>query len=457
MTFPTQRQDRARWLSAGLAVGLAALACSPTEYDVDIQTSALNGELVSAAGPLTRKTLSFTEPNEALREADTDLYYQTVRIGADGVSGGTIKGALDTLDKFRNNYFTGVTDVVTRYYNRGDLGLGREMHCAETTSPYLQIACYVVNYAAGDDGSEFTFGLSPSIAFSNLQAGNDFATVAMVFRYSAPASNRVFFSVYNSSGALSNFAALDRHALSFKADPVGTPGVNFNLHIPSNCVACHGGNQYDPSTHSQVGALFLPFDLDQFEYDDVTPGLSRADQESNFKKQNEMVWTVAALSGAGGNATKNQLNTWYANTAVVSSGSEANEVFENSFDGSRVVAGWAGHETVYRSFVQRACRSCHIASPLTFNTEAQFLSAASTPSNSTIDLLCNFGMPHALQSTREFWLSSAPDTMREYLVGRNLPDKANQLFGCGPSGPTGLGVVTLDPPPIAALMTTFLM
>src|SRR5205814_455574 len=140
-------------------------------------------------------------------------------------------------------------------------------------------------YAAGD--GEFTFGLSSNIAFSNMKAQTPFATVAMVYRNRGQVRNKVFFVVYDKDGNLQNFAALDRHGFLFnqahdeekkKHNPphnppgeFGKPGAGVNLPIPSNCISCYGGFRYFDIPHAGENVLFLPFDLDQFDYEDV-PG-----------------------------------------------------------------------------------------------------------------------------------------------------------------------------------------
>lgn len=451
---------KANWAReiAGLAISLIAIGCGAGDMalgDFEHVVSALNGAVVATGGPLTR--LTFQEANEQNRRQETKVYYQTVQIGITGTSGGTISANLDTLDKFKAFYKFGqgtCSDTATRrecaayYYNRGDLGLGREMHCTDSTKLFgeRQVACYVTNFAAGDDNSEFTFGLSSSTAFDNLHRQNDFATVAMVYRgrMSPGTANRVFFVVYDKDGLISDFAALDRHAISFATGAVGgTPGVNFNLHIPTNCTACHGGQRYNQTAHTQVDSLFLPFDLDQFEYEDV-PGMRRADQLIAFKQLNQMVWRVAAGSPGAGDSIKSQLNTWYSNTRFASV--YWDEVFENQFDSNAVPTGWTNEASFYQSVVRRSCRGCHMADQLSvqrrFDSDNDFLGNAIL----SVNRICTFEMPHALQVTREFWQSTAPSGLWAYLDRKGLTASRDHLLGCGPGN-----VVTLDPPPITML------
>ena len=107
-----------------LVASIVTISCgeSSDQGQVTVQSSALNGTLVGTGGPLTRRT--FPEPSEAVRRADTDAYYATVRTGVHGNDGGTIASDLNTLDKFKARYELNDGPAVTYYYNRGDLGIG---------------------------------------------------------------------------------------------------------------------------------------------------------------------------------------------------------------------------------------------------------------------------------------------------------------------------------------------
>src|SRR5437868_221355 len=189
-----------------VAACVVAVGCSGAVSDdgesIGRVEEGLNGAL-SANCNLTRKT--FSEPSELLRQQDTIQYYNRVFVSEDGFGGGAISSALPTLNAFIAHYGFEGAETKAFYYNRGDLGIGREMHCVDRINAAdQQVACYVKNFAAGDDGSEFTFGLSSDIAFKNLAAGHAFATVAMVYRNLAQPENKVFFVVYIAVGNLLN-------------------------------------------------------------------------------------------------------------------------------------------------------------------------------------------------------------------------------------------------------------
>jgi hypothetical protein len=436
------------------ALFLSFVGCSNSDVGIGESLGetgeALNGAL-SARGFLV-KTSTVSSPDEATRQLDTKNYYLSPRTGtASNGSGSTIWSALPTLTAFRNLYFGWGSEVRARYYNRGDLGLGRDMHCVDRSAFDGQIACYVTNFAAGPDGTEFTFGLSENIAFQNMNQGHLVATVAMVYREYATWGDKILFMVYDQNGNLTNAAPLDRHGLNFatefKNNPnpnptvFGTPGKEFNNHIPSNCLNCHGG-KYVPNTHSVTGAVFLPFDLDQFQYQDVA-GQRLADQLTAFRSLNQMARKVAFRSaGYTATAVTTQIDGWYGNVN--------SEILSGNFNAGYVPAGWASAPDFYYSVVRRSCRGCHMTLPkldannqlnaLRFESSNDFNAYAAASAGA----LRNHFMPHALQSQREFWLSSQPAKLANYL--NSVDSAAATLF----QSASPLDVVTLDPPAIMA-------
>ncbi len=457
-----------RLLLGAVTCGLA-VACSG--YDGEsVQDNAedLNATYVTSGGPLTKK--SYAEPDEASRQQNTLDYYGTVKVVdtvfAAGTNEefvlGTIATRLNTLSKFRGLYFDFLpghfppgsfpVEQTTYYYNRGDLGIGREMHCAEslpyqadqqlnTTNPSSgYIACYVKNFAAGDDQSEFRFGLSQNIAFTNMDAHNEFATVAMVMQLGSRANQKVFFAVYGKDGGLLKAAPLDRSGFNFalglqdESGTVGTPGVNFNNHIPSNCLNCHGGT-YVASTKTVSKALFLPFDLNQFEYESVA-NRTQSVQAPVFRKQNEYVKHVALLSGSAGNEVVLQTNGWYRNAASL------RESLTGDFNPDYVPPGWDTDQArgVYANVVRPSCRGCHMTSQL-----FPFSSAAGFNTNLVINDLRALAMPHSLQAMREFWQSSKPASLANYFTTVAGASAGAQVLAISPGS-----VVTLDPPSIMA-------
>jgi RNase P subunit RPR2 len=186
--------------------------------------------------------------------------------------------------------------------------------------------------------------------------------------------------------------------------------------------------------------LFLPFDLDQFEYDTI-PGRTRADQLDAFKHQNEMVRKVAALGNSpGGPSVVNQLDKWYMNSTKQATADK--EVFEAYFNAANeVITDWnvdVPNFNVYQTVVRPFCRNCHMANAKgrTFETRASFNNLATTIAAD----ICGYGMPHSLQTLREFWFSNGPANLAAYWNGHSQGAAATTLSKCGPGS-----VATLDP------------
>jgi hypothetical protein len=433
-----------------IAAGSLAVSCSsdPTQFspgENDEPVGESQEELdVTKTQSLTRKNISGAD--EATRELDTKKYYDTIGTAFNG-TGPSISAALPNLQAFRNRYgFGGSAEQVTYYYNRGDLGLGREMHCVDNlVTSNREIACYVVNFAAGTDATQFVFGQSPQTAFTNMNANHSFATVAMVYRDAVFGANNIFFVVYGGDQQLQRFAALDRTSAQFffKGDHNAVPGTNFNMHVPTNCLNCHGGASSYASPNV-TKALFLPFDLDQFEYQPVS-GKTRFDQLTKFKHLNEMVWKVAARSGGDCAQTPctfgplvTQLDGWYSNTGHQTD--TRNEVFEGNFSSGFVPSGWnanATARTLYTSVIRPMCWNCHAANTThPFNTEAQFQALQ----GAAVADICGNAMPHALQTYRLLWQTGGSWALHKYLTATGQSALAAQLAGCGPGN-----VANVDP------------
>jgi len=450
-----------------LLAGCSSSRSEPESESAQTTQQALDVTLTSGLTAMQGTILG--EPIEANRQADTEQYYQTVQIGPSGQSGGTVRAMLPKLKNFTDFYFNDPAhETVAKYYNRGDLGIGREMHCVDRGATQ-EIACYVKNYFAGDAGGEFSFGLSSNIAFANMDTDTHFATVCMVWRRlastSVPFTDKVYFAVYNATDDLSDAAALDRVGVQFAtafplggANPVGhgTPGQNFNNHIPSNCIVCHGGKPYNYDKNdnanptdvlhpkrSQFGALFLPFDLDQFDFDATHPR-----DEAALRGLNRMVWTVAnQMPNEDLNASvRNQISLWYNNTSL-------NGNLTGNFT-QAVPSGWSSPagQAVYLNVVRGSCRNCHMTnhiSSLHFDTEAQFKTILA----GSVSDIKKFRMPHSVQSLRLFWQSNQPAQLAAYLRDRNggnNPALAIQLEAAGPGD-----VATLDPPLIGVNSSGF--
>jgi hypothetical protein len=354
-------------------------------------------------------------PDKEAQKAETESYYRSVLTSETGTEGPSIADGLPTLLAFIDRYFRpvpsdpnsdcdelSIPETIAKYFNKGDLGLGREMHCTQNWCS-KETACYVKNFGKRDGTPVFD---NKAESFEALKANKPFATVAMVERGkmgegvpNRDAPNKVFFVVYghNQDGSthLLKEAPLDNKA--------------YNTFIPGNCLVCHGtASSYSSSAQGSPhvnGAYFLPFDLQAFEYysSDSTNALSRAKQELSFNRLNKLVYfsDLWFLPSAG-----ELINGWYG-------GHGLNSTFTNDF----VPSGWNQNDNtrqLYKKVVAKTCRTCHIsdANPaLAFNTYTDF----SNFKGLVYDSVCkSHRMPNSEQSLKVFWRSSA----RSHLLNR---------------------------------------
>lgn len=335
----------------------------------------LDGELAALPRLLDRKgTSSLTE---------TEAYYQAT-------------GAPATLDEFRTRYgFDPATELHSVFYNAGDLGTGREMHCTQFASGAGPgVACYVSNYGI--------FGTPETDALDLLTAGADsgtaigaFAHVAMVFTPPLSSSDSVTFAVYGADGSRIDQAQLD------------TAGDNVS--VPENCLNCHGiHSSYDPVNHSVSGARFLPFDPASFRF---AAGYPRAGQESSFRRLNQLITPAASRSSA------DLVAGMYGAGPIADP-----DHVPPAWNADRASAG------VYRFAIATTCRSCHASADLADGSVdpggLDFASATAfkTYGPSIASVLCggaaaraDRGMPNAEIPTLRAWTGPARAYLVDYL------------------------------------------
>lgn len=366
--------------------------------------SHMNGVISVADGDNFQGRIPLQEPSgtKYLSRFDTGnvgtSYYQHIDAETD-------------LDLWRTNRGFPAGEVVTRFYNAGDLGLGREMHCRSNTTTG-QVSCYVTNY--GDPGNLL---VDESSALASAVAGtNPVATVAMDFRPGLT-DDSVRFYVYNHNPFTGQTSLAPQVALDVEG-PKGVPGV---------CIACHSG-QFQAATRAVRNAQFLPFDLDSYSYS-TAPLHTRVAQEESFRRQNALV-----LATQPRQPIVDLINGWYHNTPGVPN---------TRFDGTFVPNSWrptcsasapcksgylcsAGvcmedasvsprsdpkEIVVYREVYAKYCRTCHIAmpgAPLPISSYAAFSLGA--VQFRTCD---ERQMPHAELTRYRFWQSNA----RGHLIG----------------------------------------
>lgn len=289
-----------------------------------------------------------------------------------------------TLDAFMARYGFPAEGTTALYYNVGDLGIGREMHCRATATPAGGLACYVRNFG--------TFGGNRDEAIALTVAGGiPLATVAMVYTPPIDAPNAVSFIVYGPDNALVNEAQLD------------TTGNNKS--IPQNCLNCHGGrSRYDAATNAVLGARFLPFDPASFAYP-VRSDLTLLAQEEKFRRLNRLVGNAAPTAGV-----REMIEGMFP-------------VNNTPYNPAFVPSGWSATRAdarAYSDVIAPYCRSCHVsfangpADPLAFPTAESVRSRATA----VMARLCGagpLGMPAAEQTTLTFFDSPARAVMLQWL------------------------------------------
>ena len=96
--------------------------------------------------------LSFPPGQLPQQQAATNNYYNQIKVGSRG-TGQSIREKIPTLKKFIDYYFRpfecssilNEPERVTKYFNKGDIGVGREMRCINRGCTG-ELACYVKNF-----------------------------------------------------------------------------------------------------------------------------------------------------------------------------------------------------------------------------------------------------------------------------------------------------------------------
>ena len=323
------------------------------------------------------------------------------------------------------NGFPSADEFSAVYFNEGDLGSGREMHCREISAreaglcrvkpiPFVKYpgakvtvrtACYVSNYFDTANLPSNDPATSVDLAVLGHQLGNSFgakATVAMerVHFYNegdfpanwcqfptspipASVTNRVKFYVYGPDEA---DPALPEVAL----DDQGAK------YVPGLCLACHGGDPSFTEPTNIVDAEFLPFDVESFSYSTIA-GYTLTDQQESFRELNAMVRQAAVKFPS---PIVELIDGWYPSATpgdgVLTPGATADTDF--------VPTGFAGNKRLYNGVIKPYCRMCHVSQSgsYAFNDSGTF---AGTGANGAA---CGYQeMPHAQVTQAAFWNSPA--------------------------------------------------
>jgi hypothetical protein len=361
------RDAARRWPAGGVvrlrAVGAGGELLSVMFHDSEEIAPVTNGMILVSPSPTPAEApvrARFLDRRSAVDAAETLEYYAAI-------------DAPPTLADFQARF---PMTTATTFYNAGDLGIGREMHCGAQAGGV--VACYVSNYGTfGGDRSE-----ALNAAVGRVGA---FATVAMIYQPPASSPNSVRFVVYGANGQLVTEAQLDQYG--------------DNVSIPNNCLNCHGGARYDAEANAVIGARFLPFDTSGFEFADL-PGFRPAEQAANIRALNDLVATTEPTP-----AIRELIDGFAATSA---------EQF--------VPAGWSGavEREVYKNVVAVACRSCHasLGGSFDFTSAAQFTNVRAAIADSLCGPSGNASahdMPSAEIPLRRLWTTPARAYLIDYL------------------------------------------
>lgn len=360
---------------------------------------------------LTRKRGNFAASN---RNAG---YYERIQVDIPNV---VSTREIPDLNAFKSRFrfgFAGNGEVTATYYNRGDLGLGREMHCREWVDGSDNgVACYVTNYKgvtnAADPWGAFNTALEQPAINDAIARTKSLATVAMVYNAAAPKAaypDKVSFMVFNGSGSFradpnrSNNVLLTQAILDNKTASGGAD-------IPTNCVTCHGGSVSVASSGAGTvsNAFFLPFDLQALRFSNSNSAFNRANQEEAFRKLNAMVLKTNVPT-----RIRDLVNGWYGGNVGV-----AGRTFDNNWVPPewRVSGQVPSAPKLYNYVFEPYCQGCHMSQTgsFAFVRAADFVNAKAVIGASVCGNAAALNapesahqMPHAEMVMRNFWNSGA--------------------------------------------------
>ena len=268
------------------------------------------------------------------------------------------------------------------YYNKNELGLGRELGCGtvdevdangnKTTS----IGCYVSNY-----GTSFRDpNNSLRLAAEGIHYKN---TVCISYRPSLGADYEVQFYTYNQDNDRREWAQLDT------LGPRPQPEV---------CMNCHGGH-YDDQKHLAHLAHFLPMDPNVVLWPQ-DPGLTRADQEESIRFVNPL---GASVGNSLTPAQRDMLDKLYGGNLNVPGTKSADKWFPTAWDDTDA------HRDLFDKVVKPNCETCHLSMKSDPNGQDLaiynlFQSPSTLMSAGLAAEVCNsFVMPNSQATSRNFW------------------------------------------------------
>ena len=386
-------------------------------------------------------------------------------------------GARATLDGFKttNGFGTtvaGVSEVNVIFRDANDLGYGRKMTVRFTNSAFAgwpgthRVAAYVENYQVvpftGVDYSSLNLEAAV-INNSNYHVGTNAIEHSIVG--GVPMTR--FYTYSPGSDARLNTVNLDGRGQ--KA-------------MPSVCINCHGGRA-DPLFTSRatatptttfpnggnVRARMQPINVDTVEFWGAAP-YRRVDQEEALRQINYAIFCTHTYSvtvppaadnidvcrplpsnPSGGNdyrgAAAEMMKEWYAPAA--SGLSTPNTAFADNY----MPAGWVGQEALYNNTVKPYCRVCHSLrgtenqNDINFNSYLKFESYADRIKE---HVFTRGNMPLGLLIYKNFWASSAPEQLADWLTSVNAAYNPARVGGGSTGVPVRPSGALTDPTFLAA-------
>lgn len=281
------------------------------------------------------------------------------------------------------DYRTRINSIV--YYNKNELGLGRELGCAEFDDGLANgpkgVACFVTNYGTAFRDSNNSLRL----AVEGLHSKN---TVCITYRPSMPSGYQVQFYTFNGSGDRIEWAQLDY------LGPRPQPNV---------CMNCHGG-VYDSEKHLAKYAHFLPMDPNVVIYgtdaDAVANHVTRADLEERIRVANYLGYKSGEALAP---AQRDMLDRLYGGNIAVPEAKTTNEWYPSGWNDTQ------SHRELFDKVVKPNCETCHLAMQTgrDGNTLAIYNSIMSSSSFMEANLpgvVCgSFQMPNSQCTRLNFW------------------------------------------------------
>ena len=286
---------------------------------------------------------------------------------ADDYYQATGQWALDTFEKWKNFYgfpkrlpaetlaaYRARAKVVV-YYNRTELGLGRELACASNING---TACYVSNY--GD-----AFNSIHDLALPDSDGASN--GLGDAIRGTRP-KNTVVIS-YDSrretiagDGSAVQFSAFGGDGVRLKKAQLDTMGAR---PIPQICMSCHGG-VWDADATTKLGnnffgisrfARFLPLVTSMVTWSGQSP-YKLSEQEDAVRVANEYAWKVraTALTGRQRALMGFIYNASSNGTLAFLPATPGRQFAENAWP-----FGWENNAGTYTTAVLGFCDTCHLA------------------------------------------------------------------------------------------------